>query len=119
MPNFELLFETAMEKGRQPKTDGYDWRHTRIITVDDLTTAEAVAKAMLKEEVEAGEYLTKIIRISPSNKPAALYVWDGGQHCWSRVLTALKIHPDTIEYIWANVNGMNERIGFRKIKTAR
>jgi hypothetical protein len=113
--NFELIFETALDKGLQPASDIYDWRSERVIVAEDLATAKATADAMLKEEVEASEYLIRVISVRPTDKPPGVFVYDEGRHCWDRVLQNLNIHTDTIEFIYAEVGGTRERVGFKKI----
>ena len=85
MPNFKLIFQEHL----RTEFESIDtMKSHRIIVADDLASAERIGRAMLGEEVNACEFLSKLLKVQKTYEPPNLYSWDENA-TWNRVLKNL------------------------------
>lgn len=83
MENFQLLFSTDFEDGIESIIDV--GKVSRVIVSENFEMANAIAKAMLGEEVSAHEYLSSLISVEQTSKPPEINAWNVSA-VWDRVL---------------------------------
>lgn len=94
MPNFKLVFqERFIDEFQSVDTT----KSCRIIVADDLNSAKRIGKAMLGEEVNASEYLGKLLSVEKTDEPADIYSWDEN-FTWKQVLKNLGLKEDEVRY---------------------
>lgn len=112
MENFELVFEVSYNCSPPPPPP---YRFSRVIVAESPEMAYRVANGMLGEEVNAGDFLAKVVEVRRTNKEPNLACWgDSGDRVWARVLRILNLTPDKdVEFIFDG----RQKVGlFRSLK---
>lgn len=117
--SFKLTFVTNFHGDLIDKKHIYDGTITRVILAKSLDEAKEIGNAMLKEEVYTFEYLEKLVSVTVTEEPAGIYVFDGGNHTWQRVLQKLRLQEKDVEFLTAEVEGQTEKVGFVRLSSAR
>lgn len=108
MPNFLLGFKTRYDDGDTVSEDANTVERVVVATNKDM--AEAIAHAMLGEEVWSHEELSRVILVEETTtRETALESWDDGTHVWARLLPKLGYRIEDVEFI---AHG-GEKVGFK------
>lgn len=108
MPNFKLVFR---EHFRDVFQSVDTQKSHRIIVADDLNSAKRIGEAMLGEEVNASEYLGKLLSVEKTDEPADICSWDEN-FTWNRVLENLGLKEDGVRYYMA-AGDQPRRVGIK------
>jgi hypothetical protein len=110
MENFELIFEVDYNCS-PPFPPPY--KLSRVIMTEDLRMARQIAEAMLGEEVDAGDFLSRVVEVRKTNKAPELPCWGDDNKVWCRVLKRLRVTSGEVEFIFSG----RQKVGlFRGLK---
>lgn len=119
MNSFKLTFLTNFHGELTNKKIIYDGIITRVILAKNIDEAKEIGNAMLGEEVYLAEYLKGLAGVVPAGEPVGIYVFDGGNYAWQRVLEKLQLRNQDVEFLIAEVEGQTEKVGLIRLSAAR
>lgn len=92
MPRFSLTFEVLAEneEGVLETSQNY----SRVVGLQGGYEAELIGRAMIGEEIDQGERLSRLVGVEETDKPHTI-CWED-KHVWRRVLEVLGCSEDGV-----------------------